>query len=56
LDRAVFWFIMALIKTYISGNIYTNSLLCFYAALGIKPCLIGYIELYLYTSLLAAIV
>jgi hypothetical protein len=56
LDRAVFRFIVALIKTHISRNIYINSLLCFCAALGIKLYPMGYIEPHLYTGLLAAIV
>ncbi|KAI3571189.1 hypothetical protein IWW34DRAFT_296081 [Fusarium oxysporum f. sp. albedinis] len=56
LDRAVFRFIVASIKTHVGGNTYTNSLLCFCAALGIKPRPMGYIEPHLYTGLLAAIV
>ncbi|KAL9563895.1 hypothetical protein ACKAV7_011930 [Fusarium commune] len=56
LDRAVFRFIVALIKTHVGGNVYTNSLLCFCAALGIKPRPMGYTEPHLYTGLLAAMV
>jgi hypothetical protein len=56
LDRAVFRFIVASIKTHVGGNVYTNSLLCFCAALGIKPRPMGYMEPHLYTGLLAAIV
>jgi hypothetical protein len=56
LDRAVFNFIVASIKTHVGGNTYTNSLLCFCAALGIKQRPMGYIEPHLYTGLLAAIV
>ncbi|KAL7758415.1 hypothetical protein ACKLNR_010842 [Fusarium oxysporum f. sp. zingiberi] len=56
LDRAVFRFIVASIKTHVGGNTYMNSLLCFCAALGIKPRPMGYIEPHLYTGLLAAIV
>ncbi|OBS16938.1 hypothetical protein FPOA_12490 [Fusarium poae] len=44
LDRAVFRFIVASIKTHVGGNTYTNSLLCFCAALGIKSRPMGYIE------------
>ncbi|KAK2127647.1 hypothetical protein NOF04DRAFT_1185919 [Fusarium oxysporum II5] len=55
LDRAVFNFIVASIKTYVSGNIYINSLLCFCAALGINRHLLGYLEPHLYTSMLAGI-
>jgi hypothetical protein len=47
---------VASIKTHVSGNVYTNSLLYFYTALSIKPRPIGYIEPHLYTGLLAAIV
>ena len=35
LNRAVFLFIVASIKAHVGGNIYTNSLLCFYAVLGV---------------------
>jgi hypothetical protein len=56
LDRAVFRFIVASIKTHVGGNVYTNSLLCFCAALGIKPRPMGYTEPHLYTGLLAAMV
>ncbi|KAH7202853.1 hypothetical protein BKA60DRAFT_657532, partial [Fusarium oxysporum] len=56
LDRAVFRFIVASIKTHVGGNVYMNSLLCFCAALGIKPRPMGYIEPHLYTGLLAAMV
>ncbi|GKU07275.1 unnamed protein product [Fusarium langsethiae] len=56
LDRAVFRFIVASIKTHVGGNTYTNSLLCFCAALGIKSRPMGYIEPHLYTGLLAGIV
>jgi hypothetical protein len=55
LDRAVFNFIVASIKTHVGGNIYTNSLLCFCAALGIKQRPTGYTEPHLYTGMLAAI-
>jgi superfamily II DNA helicase RecQ len=56
LDRAVFRFIVASIKTHVGGNTYTNSLLCFCAALGIKSRPMGYIEPHQYTGLLAGIV
>jgi hypothetical protein len=55
LDRAVFNFIVASIKTHVSGNIYTNSLLYFYTALGINRHPLGYLELHLYTGMLAGI-
>lgn len=55
LDRAVFNFIMASIKTHVGGNIYINSLLCFCVSLGIKQRPVGYTEPYLYTGMLAAI-
>ncbi|EYB28035.1 hypothetical protein FG05_30289 [Fusarium graminearum] len=56
LDRAVFQFIVASIQTHVGGNTYANSLLCFCAALGIKPRPMGYTEPHLYTGLLAGIV
>ncbi|GKU09950.1 unnamed protein product, partial [Fusarium langsethiae] len=56
LDRAVFRFIVASIKTHVGGNVYMNSLLCFCAALGIKPRPMGYMEPHLYTGLLAGMV
>jgi hypothetical protein len=55
LDRAVFNFIVASIKTHVGGNTYTNSLLCFCAALGIKQRPMSYTEPHLYTGMLAAI-
>ncbi|KAI3578614.1 hypothetical protein IWW34DRAFT_737753 [Fusarium oxysporum f. sp. albedinis] len=55
LDRAVFNFIVASIKTHVGGNVYTNSLLCFCAALGINRHPLGYLEPHLYTGMLAGI-
>jgi hypothetical protein len=55
LDRAVFRFIVASIKTRVGGNVYTNSLLCFCAALGINRHPLGYLEPHLYTGMMAAI-
>ncbi|KAK1838379.1 hypothetical protein CCHR01_18995 [Colletotrichum chrysophilum] len=53
LDRAVFLFIVASIKTQVGGHIYSNSLLCFCAALGIRSHPLGYTEPHLYTGMLA---
>ncbi|KAG7411952.1 hypothetical protein Forpe1208_v009601 [Fusarium oxysporum f. sp. rapae] len=55
LDRAEFNFIVASIKTHVGGNVYTNSLLCFFAALGINRHPLGYLEPHLYTGMLAGI-
>ncbi|GKU14234.1 unnamed protein product, partial [Fusarium langsethiae] len=55
LDQAVFRFIVASIKTRVGGNAYTNSLLCFCAALGINRYPLGYLEPHLYTGMLAGI-
>lgn len=55
LDRAVFNFIVASIKTHVGGNVYMNSLLCFCAALGINRHPLGYLEPHLYTGMLAGI-
>ncbi|KAK2684833.1 hypothetical protein QWA68_016741 [Fusarium oxysporum] len=55
LDRAIFRFIVSLIKTEVGGNAYTNSLLCFCAALGIRQRPLGYTEPHLYTGMLAGI-
>ncbi|KAJ0360120.1 hypothetical protein COL26b_014168 [Colletotrichum chrysophilum] len=55
LDRAVFLFMVASIKTQVGGHIYSNSLLCFCAALGIRSRPLGYTEPHLYTGMLAAI-
>lgn len=55
LDRAVFLFMVASIKTQVGGNVYSNSLLCFCAALGIRSRPLGYTEPHLYTGMLAAI-
>ncbi|KAH9225138.1 hypothetical protein K456DRAFT_1852866, partial [Colletotrichum gloeosporioides 23] len=52
---AVFLFIVASIKTQVGRHIYSNLLLCFYAALGIWSCLLRYTELHLYMGMLAAI-
>ncbi|KFA71004.1 hypothetical protein S40288_10386 [Stachybotrys chartarum IBT 40288] len=55
LDHAVFRFMVASIKVRIGGNMYTNSLLCFCAALGIRRHPLGFTEAYLYTGMLAAL-
>ncbi|KAL6366266.1 hypothetical protein LRP88_00111 [Fusarium phalaenopsidis] len=55
LDRAVYLFIVASIKAHVGGNAYTNPLLCFCAALGIRPRPLGYTEPHLYTGMLAAV-
>ncbi|RYC77724.1 hypothetical protein BFJ63_vAg19402 [Fusarium oxysporum f. sp. narcissi] len=53
LDRAIFRFIVSSIKTEVGGNAYTNPLLCFCAALGIRQRPLGYTEPHLYTGMLA---
>lgn len=55
LDRAVFLFIVASIKVHVGGNVYTNSLLSFCAALGVQQRPLGYTEPHLYTGMLAAV-
>ncbi|PCD20051.1 hypothetical protein AU210_015935 [Fusarium oxysporum f. sp. radicis-cucumerinum] len=55
LDRALFRFIAASIKTHVGGNVYMNPLLCFCAALGVRKRPLGYTEPHLYTGMLAAV-
>ncbi|RSL86277.1 hypothetical protein CDV31_016422, partial [Fusarium ambrosium] len=55
LDRAVFSFMVASIKVHVGGNVYTNSLLSFCAALGVQQRPLGYTEPHLYTGMVAAI-
>ncbi|KAM7209947.1 hypothetical protein V8F06_014670, partial [Rhypophila decipiens] len=55
LDQAVLRFIISSIKIHKGGNIYTNPLSCFCAALGIRQQPLGYTEPHLYTGMLAAV-
>ncbi|CAI6091000.1 unnamed protein product [Clonostachys chloroleuca] len=55
LDRAVFQFIVGSIKVRVGGKMYSNGLLCFCAAIGIRLHPLGYTEAYLYTGMLAAL-
>jgi hypothetical protein len=54
LDRAYFRFIVACIRDYVGGNVYTNPLLYFYAALRIRLQPLGFSKPIGYTGLLAA--
>ncbi|KID81895.1 recQ family helicase [Metarhizium guizhouense ARSEF 977] len=55
LDQAVFRFMMASIKVRVGGDMYSNAMLCFCAAAGIRRHPLGYTEAYLYTGVLAAL-
>ncbi|KAK4205959.1 hypothetical protein QBC37DRAFT_393743 [Rhypophila decipiens] len=55
LDQAVLRFIISSIKIHKGGNIYTNLLSCFCAALGIRQQPPGYTEPHLYTGMLGAV-
>ena len=54
LDRACFRFLLACIKDRVGGNVYTNPLLCFCAAVGIRLRPLGFCDAIGYTGLLAA--
>ncbi|KAK5994713.1 ATP-dependent DNA helicase tlh2-like protein [Cladobotryum mycophilum] len=56
LDQAVFRFMIASIKVRVGGDMYSNAMLCFCAAAGIRRHPLGYMEAYLYTGILAALV
>lgn len=56
LDSAVFRFMIASIKVRVGGDMYSNALLCFCAATGIRRHPLGFTEAYLYTGVLAALV
>jgi hypothetical protein len=52
LDRAVFQFLVASICMRIGGDIYSNTLLYFYATIGIRQAPTGFTYAMLYTSIL----
>ena len=54
LDRACFQFLVACIRVRVGGNVYTNPLLCFCAAIGIQQRPLGFCEPIGYTGQLAA--
>ncbi|OAQ71908.1 hypothetical protein VFPPC_12026 [Pochonia chlamydosporia 170] len=55
LDQAVFQFMIASIKVRVGGDMYSNAMLCFCAATGIRRHPLGFTEAYLYTGVLAAL-
>jgi hypothetical protein len=55
LDRAVFLFMIASIKVRVGGNIYSNALLCFCAAMGIHRNPAGYESATHYTGIMAGL-
>ncbi|KAH8662637.1 hypothetical protein BGZ61DRAFT_462911 [Ilyonectria robusta] len=55
LDQAVFRFMIASIKVRVGGDMYSNAMLCFCAATGIRRHPLGYTEAYLFTGVLAAL-
>ena len=55
LDRAVFQFLVASIRVRVGGDMYSNALLYFCAAMGIRRAPTGFTCATLYTGILAAL-